>query len=81
MVFHLSNFSPGWNERLMEVLVRARSGDTIVVPTPEIARDARIFYWAASVIGDVHIMTREEYAAQKPTKEGEYEQRDTVRSS
>lgn len=75
MIFHLNNFSAGWNERLMEVLVRARSGDRIVVPTKEIQHEARLFAWAASVVADVQVLTLEEYKQQR--SEGEYGQKDT----
>lgn len=86
MKFFLNNMSDGWQERLMEVLIRARPGDVIVVPNNDIAKDARIFAWAADVVGGIKVFTREEY--DQHTKEcaehytpdckgGEYEQRNT----
>lgn len=75
MRFFLNNMSEGWNDRLMEVLIRARTGDVIVVPNKDIARDARIFAWAANVVGGIEVVTREEYEAKHNGKGGEYEQR------
>lgn len=80
MRFFLNNMSEGWNDRLMEVLIRARPGDVIVVPNNDIAKDARIFAWAANVVGDIKVVTREEYDMQHNGKGGEYEQRDTFKA-
>lgn len=83
MKFFLNNMSEGWHERLMEVLIRTRPGDVIVVPNKDIARDARIFAWAANVVGNIKVITREEYDQQcaehytPDCKGGEYEQRNT----
>jgi hypothetical protein len=45
----------------MEVLVRARSGDTIVVPDMPIKEAALDFAWEANVVEGVRILTQDEH--------------------